>query len=50
MRDKLDIIEVICPRCHRIETVYLPFKAPPRCAACAVRMVLKERLDEKIRA
>ena len=48
MRDKAEIIDVICPRCRRTAKVYLPPKGLPRCQVCDVQMVLKELLDKKI--
>ena len=46
MRDKLEAIEVQCPRCKKTEIVYVPKEEIPKCPQCKVQMVIKELLDE----
>jgi len=46
MRDKLEAIEVECPRCKETQIVYIPKEEIPKCPKCKIQMVLRELLDE----
>lgn len=47
MKPKKQAAEVICPRCHRTEIVYLPIDEMPKCPDCGdIRMVFRELLTE----
>jgi len=46
MREKMQAIEVVCPRCKRTEIVYLPNEDIPKCSECDIRMVIRELLRE----
>ena len=46
MRDKMEAIEVICPKCRHTEIIYLPEEAIPKCPDCDLQMVIRELLDE----
>lgn len=46
MRDKLEAIEVRCPKCEHTEIIYIPKEEIPKCPTCRVQMVIKELLDE----
>ncbi len=46
MRGKVQAVEVICPKCHRTQIIYMPKEEIPKCTACNVRMVIRELLDE----
>jgi len=41
-----EAVEIKCPRCDRIEILYLPKEDMPKCPQCSVRMVIKELLKE----
>lgn len=44
--NKIEAVEVVCPKCQRTEIVYLPKEPIPRCPKCRVEMVIKEVLEE----
>ena len=46
MREKMEAIEVVCPKCRRTEIVYLPNEDIPKCPECDIRMVIRELLRE----
>jgi len=46
MREKLEAIEVECPRCRNTQIVYIPKEEIPKCPQCNVQMVIRELLDE----
>jgi len=46
MRDKLEAIEIECPRCRYTQIVYIPKEEIPKCPHCNVQMVIRELLDE----
>ncbi len=44
---KKEAAEIICPRCHHTEIIYLPQQEMPLCPQCrTVRMVFRELLTE----
>ena len=46
MREKMQAIEVVCPKCKRTEIVYLPNEDIPKCRNCNIQMMIQELLDE----
>jgi len=46
MREKMEAIEVVCPKCRRTEIIYLPNENIPKCPECDIRMVIRELLRE----
>lgn len=46
MRDKTEMIEVVCPKCQRTEIIQLVKEEMPTCTGCQVRMVIREVLKE----
>lgn len=46
MRDKLEAVEIECPRCKTTQIVYIPKEEIPKCPKCKIQMVLRELLDE----
>lgn len=46
MRDKIEAVEVKCPKCNRKQIVYIPKEPIPRCPDCGTQMVISELLDE----
>jgi hypothetical protein len=46
MRDKLEAVEIECPKCKETRIVYIPKEEIPRCPKCNVQMVIRELLDE----
>lgn len=46
MRDKVEAVEVKCPKCGITLIIYMPQEEIPLCPECHVRMVIKELLDE----
>ena len=46
MRDKMEPIEVVYPKCRHTEMVYLPKEAIPKCPECNIDMVIQELLRE----
>lgn len=46
MRDKIEPVEVVCPKCKRTEIIYLPKEEMPRCPKCKKEMVISELLNE----
>lgn len=46
MRDKMEAVEVVCPKCKRTEIRYLPQETIPKCPDCSIQMVIQELLDE----
>ena len=48
MRDKMEAVEIVCPRCKHTEIRYLPEETIPKCPECNLQMVIKELLDEGI--
>ena len=46
MRDKLEAIEIECPKCNNTQIVYIPKEEIPKCPKCQVQMVIRELLDE----
>jgi ribosomal protein S27E len=45
-KNKLEPVEVKCPKCGRTEIIYLPNEDIPVCEKCRIRMVISELLDE----
>ena len=41
-----EAIEIVCPRCHRTEIVYIPEEPVPYCPDCKIRMVFRELMKE----
>jgi len=46
MRDKIEAVEVKCPKCKRKQIVYIPKEPIPKCPDCGTQMVISELLDE----
>ncbi|MGA1845585.1 hypothetical protein [Deferribacter abyssi] len=46
MRDRIEAIEVKCPKCGRKQIVYIPKETIPKCPDCGTQMVISELLDE----
>ncbi|SMC27125.1 hypothetical protein SAMN02746041_02868 [Desulfacinum hydrothermale DSM 13146] len=46
MREKLEPVEVMCPKCKETRIIYLPKEEIPACPRCGVPMVIRELLDE----
>ena len=46
MGEKIEPVEIVCPRCKETSLVYLPKEEIPKCSRCKVQMVIKELLDE----
>jgi ribosomal protein S27E len=46
MKEKIEAIEVKCPKCGRKQIIYIPKEDIPKCPECKVRMVISELLDE----
>ncbi|SFM97614.1 hypothetical protein [Thermodesulforhabdus norvegica] len=46
VRDRLEAVEVQCPKCKNTKIIYIPKEAIPKCESCNVTMVIKELLDE----
>jgi ribosomal protein S27E len=46
MGDKMEAIEVVCPKCRRTQIVYLPKENIPKCPDCKLQMIIRELLDE----
>lgn len=45
-RDKMEPVQVKCPRCKFTEIIYLPVEDLPACPECRSRMFIEELLDE----
>ncbi len=46
-RSRKEPAEIICPKCHRTEIIYMPQQEMPKCPDCkTVRMVFRELLTE----
>lgn len=45
-KKKREALEVKCPKCGRIQIIYIPDEDIPKCPDDGVRMVIKELLDE----
>jgi ribosomal protein S27E len=46
MKEKVEAVEVKCPKCGRTQIIYLPKETLPKCPDCNVRMIISELLDE----
>jgi ribosomal protein S27E len=46
MKEKVEAIEVKCPKCGRTQIVYLPEEEIPKCPDCGTQMLINELLDE----
>ena len=46
MKEKLEAIEAVCPKCKDTRIVYIPKEEIPRCLKCDIQMVIRELLDE----
>lgn len=46
MKEKVEAVEVKCPKCGRRQIVYIPKEPIPRCPDCKVQMIISELLDE----
>ena len=46
MKEKIEAIEVKCPKCGRTQIVYLPEEEIPKCPDCGTQMLINELLDE----
>ena len=46
MKEKVEAIEVKCPKCGRTQIVYLPEEEIPKCPDCGPQMLINELLDE----
>lgn len=44
--DKVEAIEVKCPKCGYLSIVYIPKEDIPKCPECGTQMVINELLDE----
>ena len=45
-RDKVEPVQVECPKCRHTEIIYIPIEEMPLCPKCGIRMVIRELLDE----
>ncbi|HOB62804.1 MAG TPA: hypothetical protein PKI41_11905 [Candidatus Competibacteraceae bacterium] len=45
-RDKVEPVQIQCPRCRHTEIIYIPIEELPRCPHCGSQMTIKELLDE----
>lgn len=45
-KERVEPVEIKCPRCNRTEILYLPEETMPKCRQCRVGMVIKELLKE----
>lgn len=46
MREKLEPVEVCCPRCGRTQIVYLPEEKPPVCPEDRLVMVVRDPVGD----
>ncbi len=46
MGNKIQLIEVKCPKCQRTQIVRIPKEEIPICPDCKVQMIISEVLDE----
>ncbi|SHF85186.1 hypothetical protein SAMN02745206_02785 [Desulfacinum infernum DSM 9756] len=46
MREKVEAVEVMCPKCRETRIIYLPKEEIPTCPRCRVPMVIRELLNE----
>jgi len=46
IKDKLEPVEIKCPKCNRTEIIFLPKDDMPKCPECRVRMFIRELLKE----
>lgn len=46
MRDRMEPVQVKCPKCKRTQIVYIPEEDIPDCPDCKVQMNIEELLDE----
>jgi ribosomal protein S27E len=46
VRQKIEPIEVGCPRCGHTEIIYRPKEEIPKCPECEIQMVIRELLRE----
>ena len=45
-RDKVEPVQIECPKCRHTEIIYIPIEEMPLCPKCGIRMVIRELLDE----
>jgi len=45
-RNKMEPVQVRCPRCRFTEIIYMPRQEVPKCPECGTRMIIAELLDE----
>ncbi|MGD8367896.1 MAG: hypothetical protein PVG78_09650 [Desulfobacterales bacterium] len=46
MNEKIEFVEVVCPKCKQTKIVRLPVDEFPKCAECDMRMKIRELLKE----
>ena len=46
MGNKIQLIQVKCPKCQRTQIVTIPKEEIPVCPDCKVQMIIAEVLDE----
>jgi ribosomal protein L37AE/L43A len=46
LKDKLQMAEIKCPKCHRKEIIILGKENIPKCQDCGTQMILSEILEE----
>jgi ribosomal protein S27E len=45
-RERLEAVEVKCPKCRYLSIIYIPQEDIPKCPECGTQMVINELLDE----
>jgi ribosomal protein S27E len=45
-KEKIQMAEVKCPKCHWTEIIYIGKEKIPKCQNCGTQMILSEILDE----
>ncbi len=44
--EKIEYVEVVCPKCKHKEIIRLPKESIPKCPVCGTQMMISELLDE----
>ncbi len=45
-KERPEAVEVRCPKCGRIQIVYIPVEEIPKCPDDGTQMIIRELLDE----